>query len=353
MALKQRMNRTLQLWLNDLSDRVSTNAVQWQAGLGDFLESGLPPAPSDLVIATLNGLMGDGLAERRSRLAQTMAFSSQMMRLNLDPVVLAGQLKAPQPRLVICVHGWCMNDSQWQRKSHDHGRALAKFGYTPVYLRYNTGRHVSTNGEEFALMLEKLVDIWPCEVKEIVLIAHSMGGLVSRSACFYANRHQVKWIQKLATLITLGTPHNGAPLAQMVHWVEERTAAVPYLQPFATLARMRSAGSKDLCHGAIHHAAWERRVPDTGQLRPPLPDGVACFAIAGCLRKNVQDARSRRLGDGLVPVASALGEATEHHLSLEFPVQNQWVCGGMNHMGLLTDPGVARRVQGWVLANSH
>ncbi|MDO6705570.1 triacylglycerol lipase [Photobacterium sp. 1_MG-2023] len=352
MVLKHRINRTLQLLLNDLSEKVSANSTQWKSGLEELIETGLPAAPSDLVIATLNGVMGDALAERRSRLAQTLGFSSQMGRLSLDSLTLAGQLVSPQPRIVICVHGWCMNDSQWQRKPHDHGRSLVKFGYSPVYLRYNTGRHISQNGEDFALMLEQLVQAWPCEVKEIVLIGHSMGGLVCRSACFYADRHQVGWLKKLASLITLGSPHNGAPLAQMASWIEARSASVPYLRPFSNLTGMRSAGSKDLSRGVICHSDWERDPPYTSQMRPPLPDHVACFAIASCLSRSVEEERSRRIGDGLVPVSSALGEATPHQLAVEFPLSHQWIGGGITHMELLTHPKVATQIQGWVLGNS-
>ncbi|WP_311568040.1 lipase family alpha/beta hydrolase [Photobacterium arenosum] len=352
MVLKRRINRTLQLLLSDLSDRALVNANQWRAGLGEFVETGLPPVPSDLVIATMNGVMGDSLEERKSRLAQKMAFSSGMQPLSLDPITLAGQLSLPQSRIVICVHGWCMNDSQWQRKPHDHGRNLAKFGYTPVYLRYNTGRHISSNGEDFALLLEQLIAAWPCPVQEIVIIAHSMGGLVSRSACFYASRHQVSWINQLTTLITLGTPHNGAPLAKLASWAETRIAAVPYLQSVVNLTRLRSAGSKDLSLGTICHSDWQREPPPPYPLRPPLPEGVACYAVASCLSKHIQDERSRRIGDGLVPVASALGEGDEQQLAVGFPAVNQCVVGSVNHMGLLTHPFVARKIEQWVLANS-
>ena len=54
-----------------------------------------------------------------------------------------------------------MNDRQWQRKGHDHGAASprtrpSRARYTPVYLHYNTGLHVSINGREFAGLLEAL-----------------------------------------------------------------------------------------------------------------------------------------------------------------------------------------------------
>ena len=54
-------------------------------------------------------------------------------------------------------------------------------GVTPVYLRYNPGRHISENGRDLAHRLQALVDAWPVPVEAISILAHSMGGLVSRS----------------------------------------------------------------------------------------------------------------------------------------------------------------------------
>ena len=55
-----------------------------------------------------------------------------------------------------------------------------------LYLRYNTGRHVSENGRDWRTLLDAARARWPVEVHEIALIGHSMGGLVARSACHYA-----------------------------------------------------------------------------------------------------------------------------------------------------------------------
>src|SRR5207248_1368031 len=77
-----------------------------------------------------------------------------------------------------------MSDLGWTRKGHDHGAALARdLGYSTVYLHYNSGLHVSTNGRAFATLLESLVEEWPVPVEEMTIVAHSMGGLVTRSAC--------------------------------------------------------------------------------------------------------------------------------------------------------------------------
>jgi len=66
-------------------------------------------------------------------------------------------------------------------------------GYSPVFLRYNTGLHVSVNGRTLAEILELLQDQWPVPITELVLIGHSMGGLVARSACHYGAELQHGW----------------------------------------------------------------------------------------------------------------------------------------------------------------
>jgi len=106
-----------------------------------------------------------------------------------------------------------LNDRHWHRDGHDHGAALARdLGYTPLYLHYNTGLHISTNGRAFADLLQMLVAEWPAPLEELVIIGHSMGGLVSRSACYYGAFNGHDWLRHLRKLIFLGTPHHGTPM---------------------------------------------------------------------------------------------------------------------------------------------
>src|SRR5213075_2020262 len=99
--------------------------------------------------------------------------------LSLDRDALAEGFPDATGKVLVLVHGLCMSDRQWLRRGHDHGAALARdLGYTPVYLHYNSGRHVSENGRELAQLLDQLVSAWPVQIDELVLIGHSMGGLV-------------------------------------------------------------------------------------------------------------------------------------------------------------------------------
>lgn len=354
MISRNNLSQKFQTLMDEFSSIMAENSVVAKDKLGDFIEHGLPPVQSEVVIATLNGLLGDYLVQRASRFKLEMAFSDQQQTLSLDAGKLNQQLPACTDRIVLCVHGWCMNDVLWKRKSHDHGRSLAKYGYTPVYLRYNTGRHISQNGEEFAKMLEQLIAAWPCKVKELVILGHSMGGLVTRSACYFAQKHQMNWLSVLRTFITLGTPHNGAPLAQLACWIDDRVAEAPYLKMMNKLSEIRSSGTKDLSQGYICHSDWQQEADMTSEerSRPQLPQQVACYAIASCLGQKLQDEKNLKLGDGLVPVSSALGESTSEHPALDYAKDNKWVAGGINHLDLLTHPQVAGKVEHWVLANT-
>jgi pimeloyl-ACP methyl ester carboxylesterase len=92
-------------------------------------------------------------------------------------------------------------------------RLRFELGYTPLYIRYNTGRHISENGRELAALLDRMTGEWPTEIHEIVVIGHSMGGLVGRSACHYGDGHI--WPRKVRHVFTLGTrtpaPRSSAP----------------------------------------------------------------------------------------------------------------------------------------------
>src|SRR5947209_14653024 len=100
-------------------------------------------------------------------------------------------------------------------------------GLTPVYVRYNTGRHISENGRSLHELIEQLVACWPVDVEKVALIGHSMGGLVARSACCHASESGGEWVRRVRHVVTLGTPHMGAPLAQAVHYASAGLDALP------------------------------------------------------------------------------------------------------------------------------
>jgi hypothetical protein len=311
----------------------------------------LPSATREAVLAALNGVVGDHLAATGNPLAIGMRFRSGGRALPLEPAALAAALPEAGPQPVVLVHGACMNDLRWLRQGHDHGAALARdLGRTPVYLHYNTGLHISTNGRAFADALEALVRAWPVPVERLAIVAHSMGGLVARSACLQGEALGHAWRRRVRHLVFLGTPHHGAPLARGGNWVDAALGLSPYSAPIARLGRIRSAGITDLRHGSLVDQDWvgRDRFAPAGPLprAVPLPARVACCAVAATAAKGRLGARV--VGDGLVPVDSALGRHPDPGRALAFPESRRWVATGINHFDLLGDRGVYRHLRAWL-----
>jgi hypothetical protein len=312
--------------------------------LTPLLGESTPGPEREAVLAALNGVLGDYLAETNNPLAIAMRLRHEAHPLALAPEALRAAIPNANGKLLVMVHGSCMNDRQWSRSGHDHGAALAHdLGYTPVYLHYNSGLHVSTNGAELAGLLDELVAAWPAPLDELVIVAHSMGGLVSRSAIRAAEAAHRAWRSKLRTIVFLGTPHHGAPLERGGNWIDVLLGVSRYSAPLARLGKIRSAGVTDLRFGNVLDEHWEGRDRfervDDPRSPVPLPDDVACHAIAG----NLADA-----GDGLVPVDSALGVHPKPELTLAFPDAHKRTATGVAHLDLLSHPDVYETVRSWL-----
>jgi pimeloyl-ACP methyl ester carboxylesterase len=300
----------------------------------------------DAAISALNGVLGDHLVKTNNPLAIPMTIRFNGEALDLDGS-LATQRKSMSGKIVVLIHGLCMNDRQWLRNGHDHGAALAKeFGYTPLYVRYNTGLHTSINGEAFAALLEKLTNAWPKPIEELVIVAHSMGGLVARSAIHHSNATKLTWQRHLKKVFFLGTPHHGAPLERGGHWVDILLGATPYTKPFARLGKIRSAGITDLRHGNVVREDWLNA--KTMRTTTALPKNIKCYAMAATTGKTGRDWRDIVLGDGLVPVASALGQHSDAALTLKFAKTRQRIVYERNHMDLLSDDQVFAQLAHWI-----
>jgi pimeloyl-ACP methyl ester carboxylesterase len=307
----------------------------------------------EAVLAALNGVLGDHLAASDNPLAIPMQLRRNGHPLELTTKGLAAGIPAPGGKILLLVHGLCMSDLQWQRNGHDHGEALAAAGgYTPLYLHYNSGMHVSQNGHAFAGMLETLLQAWPVPVEQLVIVGHSMGGLLARSACHYGKIAGHGWLKHLRQMIFLGTPHHGAPLERGGNWVTVILEVSPYTAALARLAKIRSAGITDLRHGSILDEDWRHgdRFAHAKSKKGTmaLPQGVQCFAIGVTLSKEGDDPEKSLLGDGLVPLPSALGRQKDGTRDPDFPDSHQWVGYGMNHMDLLDDAKVYEQLRKWL-----
>lgn len=308
----------------------------------------------EAVLAALNGVLGDRLQSFGNPLAQTMELRQGGQALPLAPAALKAQLsEQASPHLLLLIHGLSMNDTQWRRSGHDHGEFLAQaLGCTPVYLRYNSGLHTSTNGRELALLLERLVAAWPVPLARITIVGHSMGGLVARSAVQAAREEGQRWPALLCELVFLGTPHHGAPLERAGHGVDLLLASSPHTAPFARLGKIRSAGITDLRHGHVLDADWQGRdrfgSPEDHRVPLPLPEGVACFTVAATLAGQRGLLADRLTGDGLVPLHSALGQHDDPARRLVFAKDSQHIVYRTGHLDLLSSPEVAAQVLAWL-----
>ena len=316
-------------------------------------EQAVSSVKREAVLAALNGVLGDHLAASANPLAIPMQLRRNGRPLELTSKGLAAGIPAPGGKILLLVHGLCMNDLQWRRNGHDHGEALAAAGgYTPLYLHYNSGMHVSQNGHACAGMLETLLQAWPVPVERLVIIGHSMGGLLARSACHYGELAGHDWLKLLRQMVFLGTPHHGAPLERGGNWVNVILELSPYTAALARLAKIRSAGITDLRHGSILDEDW-RHGDRFAHARlkkgtTPLPQGVQCFAVGVTLSKQGSDPEKSPLGDGLVPLQSALGRQRDGTPDLDFPDSQQWIGYGMNHLDLLDDAGVYEQLRIWL-----
>ncbi|MBL9012723.1 MAG: alpha/beta hydrolase [Myxococcales bacterium] len=313
------------------------------AQLGPLLGSSAPGPERELVLAALNGVLGDYLEAQGNPLAIPMT-----LRRDGAPHTLVGATG----KLLILVHGSCCTDLMWTSKGHDHGARLAsELGYTPLYVHYNSGLHISTNGKKLSALLEEMVRSWPVPLDEIVLLGHSMGGLVARSALHVADEAGHAWRGGVRALVTLGSPHHGAPLERGGNWIDLLLGVSRYSAPFARLARLRSAGITDLRFGNVLDAHWHGKDRfDFGhddRCPAPLPHGIACYAVAGTL--SIADGPDLA-SDGMVPVASAFGDHATDGLCLSFAPERRYLALGTGHLQLLGSQDVYGKLVEWLRA---
>lgn len=307
----------------------------------------------EAVISAVNGVLGDYLAATQSPLAIPMRFRLNGKPLELDKRSLAGAIPQAGGKLLVMVHGLCMNDLQWDRSGHDHGTALSRdLGYTPVHLHYNSGRHISDNGRQFADVMASLLAAWPVRVEEVTIIGYSMGGLVTRSAFHYGKIAGQDWMRRVKHIVFLCAPHHGAPLERGGNLLNAVLGITPYTRPFVRLGNIRSAGITDLRYGNIidEDRAGRNRFDRSGDQRQPtpLPSSAACYAIGATTGKQTGDIRSLLIGDGLVPINSALGRHKNPALCLSFPDSHTWIRYEINHLDVLNHPDVYEKIREWL-----
>jgi pimeloyl-ACP methyl ester carboxylesterase len=335
-------------------------AVSALAALGLSADTDAPidetPAVAE-VIAALNGIYGDELAERGNALATTMAVRLDGRSVELTPDALAAAFPDATGRIVVFVHGLCQTESSWRRPPRPdvdvddprpYGERLNdELGFTPVHVRYNTGLHISTNGHDFDELLAALTAAWPVAVTDIALVGHSMGGLVVRSACHYGSTFRRRWPSLVRQVVCLGSPHLGADLEKGVNAASWALARLPETRAVAQLLNLRSDGIKDLRYGACLDDDWRDADPDEflrdrcGEV-PFLPHASYHFVATSAAPQAVGVV----LGDHLVRPHSASGRGKTRRIPFEDT--NGLVLTGLHHFDLLNHPQIYERLRRWL-----
>ena len=299
---------------------------------------------ADASIGLLNAAVGDTLETLSNGLDMGMVFRARDRYLALEPELWAEHVQDARPRVALFVHGlgttewsWCLEAEAYHGDPTAHFGSLleADRGFTPVHVRYNTGRRVSLNGRDLALAIERFVTAYPVAIEDLTLIGHSMGGLVVRSAAHYGLEAGHQWVQQVRRAFYLGSPHQGAPLAQLGHSVTGILEAVdhPATKVIGAILGRRSAGIHDLRYGALIDEDWLTEDPHSMGDAALLP-GIEHHFISATVTEDPEHPVGAWLGDLLVRGASAGGPREAH-----FPIDTRRY-GGVLHHQLQNHPGV-------------
>jgi pimeloyl-ACP methyl ester carboxylesterase len=268
---------------------------------------------------------------------------------------LAAAFPEATPRLVVFVQGLMGNEVGWRlgrRQGRDpYGTRLAReLDSTPLYIRYNSGRHISENGRSLADLLEAVVAAWPVEVTDVALVGHSMGGLVSRSACYLAAKDEAAWVRHVHHVVSLGSPHMGAPLEQTVHVASYAANLLPETRMLSSFLRRRSSGIRDLRQGSLVDEDWRDRDPEALRAAAceevPLLEGATHCFVSATVTRSPRHPVGRVVGDTLVLTPSASGRSRTRKLGFEDEYGLH--IGATNHIALLNHPAVYEKLREWL-----
>jgi pimeloyl-ACP methyl ester carboxylesterase len=306
-------------------------------------------------IAALNGLIGDRLERSGSDLHQPASVRVDGETLALDAGSVSAAFPDATARLVVFLHGLMGNEFYWDwggvHPGDTYGARLASdLGCTPVYLRYNTGLHISENGRSVAALVQELVQAWPVEVQEVALVGHSMGGLIARSACHQASESGQRWTERVGHMVSLGTPHLGAPLERGAHMAAEALHALPETRMLGAFLRRRSSGIRDLRHGSLVDEDWRGRDPNALRAAAckevPLLQGATHFFVSATITRSPHHPLGRLLGDILVLTPSATGRGRSRRIP--FQAEHGHHVSPAHHLALLNHPEVYERLREWL-----
>ncbi|WP_051247528.1 lipase family alpha/beta hydrolase [Nocardioides halotolerans] len=287
------------------------------------------------VSAAVNGLIGDRLLRERPQLAIPMAVRLHGADVEPDASSLVEAFPEATGRLVVFLHGLCENEAYWRRHRDRTGTTyaemLAERGWTPLMLRANTGLPLRENGAALTALMQRVVEAWPVPVTRIALVGHSLGGLVVRAAGAVASEVEEPWSGRVTDVVTLGTPHLGAPIAWGIGHGSRGLQALQETAAFGRVLDWRSRGVHDLVAGLAEDV-------------PPLPH-ARYHLVAATLTRSRRHPVGSLVGDLLVRPQSAYGRSRGRTL---FPDADVLHVGRTDHFGLLNHPEVHAALQRWL-----
>jgi triacylglycerol lipase len=313
----------------------------------------------DQTLAVLNGLLGDYLVRTDNGLATELGLYCHGLPVSLTSEELATTYPNASARVCVLVHGVMSTEALWRfpETGEDYGSLLARdLGYTPCYVRYNSGRPIADNGLALSQLLAELVAFFPTPVTELLLVGYSMGGLLIRSACHFGAESHEDWLPLVQRAIYVGTPHSGAPAERVGRVVAKLLTQIPdpYTRLVAEIGNLRSSGLRDLGDADLRH---EDRLTQADRLslrdaRHPVPllASIRHHLIAGTWSSQAHLAAL--FGDTLVSVASATARHMRLVRDVVLPPEQIKVLPGIGHIGLAHHPAVYAEIKAWVEATS-
>jgi pimeloyl-ACP methyl ester carboxylesterase len=314
----------------------------------------------DQLLAAVNGIFGDYLVRSHNGLAIDCGFFVDSKPLQAERSAWAAAYPNATGRVAVLVHGLMATERNWQRPAapapgaetsaalprEDFGtRLAADHGYTPLYVRYNTGQPIADSGAQFASLLDDLCAMYPVPITELLLIGHSMGGLVIRAACYQGNHEGAAWLNIPTRAVYIGTPHRGAPFERLGRVTANVLTAIndPVTRAIASVANLRSAGIQDLGDADLRHEDRARRRPmiqlRDGQHPVPLLPHLQHLLVAGTISDKAW--LTALFGDSIVPLSSARYDGGVE--------PNQVVTiTGIGHSVMLRDDRVYRVIVRWL-----
>lgn len=342
----------------------------------------------DQLLAVVNGLVGDYLVHSQNALAITADFFIDGAPLPRSRAAFAARDPQPSSRVVVLVHGLMGTERNWQPPRHrsaargvsadtvsnattepasdaapansaaaditnelavpDFGARLAvDHGFEPFYVRYNSGQAIPDSGVQLAALLQQLSECYPVAITELLLVGHSMGGLVIRAACHQAAMQQAPWLRLPMRAVYIGTPHRGAPFERIGRVTTNLLRAIndPVTRLLASIAGLRSAGIQDLGDADVRHEDRARRQPQLSLRDPrhpvPLLATMQHLLIAGAISDKAW--LTALFGDSIVPLASARNDGG-------IDPHNVVTIEGIAHVQMLHDPRVYTALSKWLIA---